>query len=166
VTPELSRELSLLRGGGGNGAGAYEIPFSVTFLGRRLRFGGLGSERHLRLIRRDRARFTGGALHEGLERAGLEVSALSGRMLHEPYRDLADYLAKLDRYTTLAARKRFEAGQRFRPWHHLVLPWEFFSRAVLRLGILDGGPGLVWASLSAFHRWLKYAKLRELEKNR
>jgi hypothetical protein len=82
----------------------------------------------------------------------------------ERYRDLADYLGKLDRYTSLAAAKRLERGVRFRPWHHLVLPWEFFSRAVLRLGVLDGRAGLVWAGLSAFHGWLKYVKLAELEK--
>ncbi len=72
-------------------------------------------------------------------------------------------MTKLDRYTTLAAEKRFAAGRRFSAWRHLTLPWEFFSRAVLKLGFLDGFPGLVWAGLSAFHSWLKYVKLRGLE---
>lgn len=84
-------------------------------------------------------------------------------MVHKPYRDISDYLSKLDRYTTLAAQKRFAAGKRFTPLHHLILPWEFFSRVVLKLGILDGYPGMVWAGLSAYHSWLKYAKLRELQ---
>jgi hypothetical protein len=64
----------------------------------------------------------------------------------------------------LAAEKRYAAGRRFSCWRHLILPWEFFARAVLKLGFLDGFPGLVWAGLSAFHSWLKYVKLGELQR--
>lgn len=162
VTPALADEIrALLRGA--PAAAGYEIPFAVRFLGRTLRWGGLGCESHLRLFRRAAARFAGGALHEGIALDG-PVARLRGKIIHEPYRDLGDYLSKLDRYTTLAARQRLEAGRRFTPLHHLLLPWEFFARAVLKLGLLDGFPGLAWAGLSAFHAWLKYAKLGELQR--
>lgn len=141
---------------------SFSIPFSVSFLGRTLRWGGLGSERHVRLFRREKARFVGGGLHEGIEISGPQ-GALSGEILHVPYQDLSDYLSKLDRYTTLAAEKRFAAGRRAHVWHHLILPWEFFARSVLKLGFLDGGAGLVWAGLAAFHSWLKYVKLSRME---
>lgn len=163
VTPALAQEIRAALSA--PAASAYDIPFEVRFLGRTLRWGGLGSEHHIRLFKRSKCRFVGGALHEGLEIDGV-VGTLQGRITHEPYRDIPDYLSKLDRYTSLAARKRFDAGARFRPWRHLILPWEFFARAVLKLGVLDGYPGLVWAGLAAFHSWLKYAKLRELERAR
>ncbi|MBI5624863.1 MAG: glycosyltransferase family 2 protein [Elusimicrobia bacterium] len=162
VTPELREEALQALRAAGPGLGGFEIPFAVFFMGGRLRFGGLGGERHLRLFRRRLGSFTGGALHEGVVVRG-QVLGLGARMEHHPYRDLTDYLEKLDRYTSLAAAKRYQAGRRFRWWHHLVLPAEFFLRAVLRLGVLDGRPGLVWAGLSAFHSWLKYVKLAELE---
>jgi len=139
------------------------IKFEVRFLGRTLRWGGLGSEKHLRLFRRSKGRFVGGALHESLELDGI-VGLVTSRIVHEPYLNISDYLEKLDRYTTLAAQKRFAAGRRFTPFHHLILPWEFFARAVLKLGVLDGFPGLVWAGLSAFHSWLKYVKLGEMQR--
>jgi hypothetical protein len=142
---------------------AVDIPFSVVFLGRAMRWGGLGRESHVRLFRRDKARFTGGALHESLIIDG-DVAAFQHKIIHEPYRDIPDYLAKLDRYTTLAAQKRFEAGRRFSLFHHLILPWEFFARAFLKLGLLDGYPGLVWAGLASFHSWLKYVKLGRMRK--
>ncbi|OGR91461.1 MAG: hypothetical protein A2V88_06645 [Elusimicrobia bacterium RBG_16_66_12] len=142
----------------------YDIPFEIVFLGRVLRWGGLGSESHLRLFRRRESRFAGGALHEGVVVEG-PIGRLKGVIAHEPYRDISDYLSKLDRYTTLAAQKRFAAGERFAALHHLILPWEFFARAVLKLGLLDGYPGMVWAGLSACHSWLKYAKLRGLERS-
>jgi glycosyltransferase involved in cell wall biosynthesis len=143
----------------------YDVPFEVRFLGRALRWGGLGSESHVRLFRRSRSRFVGGALHEGIFVQG-PLGSLEGRIIHEPYKNISDYLGKLDRYTTLAARKRLEAGRRFTPFHHLILPWEFFARVVLKLGILDGFPGLVWAGLSAFHSWLKYVKLGEMQREK
>ena len=162
VTPALKEEMLCVLAA--PTADAYDVPFEVSFLGRVLRWGGMGSESHVRLFRRGKARFVGGLLHEGLEVSGPTGALRRGRMTHLPYRDLSDYLGKLDRYTTLAARKRFAAGRRFRLWLHLILPWEFFARAVLKLGLLDGGPGLVWAGLAAFHSWLKYVKLGELEK--
>lgn len=157
VTPALALEIRMALAAP-EGAAGFVIPFEVRFLGRALRWGGLGSETHLRLFRRSAARFTGGELHERLELDG-PTRRLSGRITHEPYKDLSDYLSKLDRYTTLAARKKLAAGRRASPLHHLILPWEFFRRAVLRLGALDGAPGLIWAGLAAFHSWLKYAKL-------
>ncbi|MEK7388479.1 MAG: glycosyltransferase family 2 protein [Elusimicrobiota bacterium] len=141
----------------------FHIPFSVLFLGRILRWGGLGSETHLRLFRRSKGKFVGGLLHESLAVDG-KTALLKGRIVHEPYRDIPDYLSKLDRYTTLAALKRLEARQRAHALHDLLLPWDFFSRVVLKLGFLDGRPGLTWAGLSAFHRWLKYAKLAEMQR--
>ena len=162
ITPRLAEEIRSTLSGSPSCA-AYDIPFEVHFLGAVLRWGGLGSESHVRLFRRSKARFAGGALHEGLQVDG-STGLLRGKIVHEPYKDISEYIAKLDRYTTLAAEKRFAAGRRFSSWRHLILPWEFFARAVLKLGFLDGFPGLVWAGLSAFHSWLKYVKLGELQR--
>ena len=163
VSPGLKAEISEQLRSAGHLPAAYSIPFEIWFLGRKLRFGGLGRERHVRLFRRDAGQFISGTLHERLEING-QIKNLKSPIIHEPYRDISDYLSKLDRYTTLAARKKFESGARFEIWHYLIFPWEFFSRAFLKLGILDGFPGLLWASLSAFHSWLKYAKLSEMQK--
>jgi len=144
-------------------ADAYPIPFDVVFLGRTLRWGGYGHEKHVRLFRREKARFVGGQLHEGLSVDGTVGRPLAGRMMHEPYKSLSEYLSKLDRYTTLAARKKWDAGARFRPWHHLVLPGQLARRLLFQLAFLDGFAGVSLAVLAGFHHWLKYAKLKEME---
>lgn len=162
LSPELSEEILSRLQSDPPGIRGFDIPFEVRFMGRRLRFGGLGGETHLRLFRRDSGRFVGGRLHEGIELDGPR-DRLKGRIVHVPYRDLDEYLAKLGIYTTNAALKRFEEGRRFTPLHHLLPFWEFFRRTVLRLGLLDGTPGVVWAGLSAFHTWVKYLKLKELQ---
>jgi glycosyltransferase involved in cell wall biosynthesis len=162
VTPSLREDIRALLAA--PQAQAYEIGFEVQFLGRPLRWGGMGSERHVRLFQRRRGRFVGGLLHEGLDIDGTIGVVRRGKMTHTPYQDIPDYLGKLDRYTTLAARKRWDQGKRFAWWHHLILPWELFARAVLKLGVLDGQPGLIWAGLAAFHSWLKYVKLGRIAK--
>ena len=94
------------------------------------------------------------------------VGRLAGVIDHLSYHDIEEYLEKCNRYTSMIARARYDAGQRFRPWHHLRLPWEFFARYVLKLGFLDGGPGLTYALLSSYYVWLKFLKLRDLEASR
>ncbi|MEK7742896.1 MAG: hypothetical protein AAB578_00785, partial [Elusimicrobiota bacterium] len=112
--------------------------------------------------RRSKGGFVGGRLHEGFEGEG-KAGRLEGKMVHLPYRDIDDYLDKLRVYTTAAALKRREQGRRSSPLHHLLPFWELFHRLVLRLGVLDGTPGVAWAALSSFHTWVKYVKLREME---
>ncbi|MBI3548323.1 MAG: glycosyltransferase family 2 protein [Elusimicrobia bacterium] len=160
LSAELASEIKALLSGDPPASG-YEIPYAVHFMGQRMRFGGLGCERHVRLFRRTSGRFVGGELHEGLEVSG-SIGRLEGRMVHVPYRDLGDYLSKLDRYTTLAAQKRYAQGRRFSPLHHLLPLWELFVRLVLRLGVLDGTPGVAWWGLASFHTWTKFLKLREM----
>jgi glycosyltransferase involved in cell wall biosynthesis len=163
VSPELAAEIRAAIASPEAPAG-FEIPFQVEFMGRRMRFGGLGSEKHLRLFRRARGRFGGAGLHEGVVLDG-KPGLLRAPMRHVPYRDLGDYLAKLGPYTSRAAAKRLAQGRRFHPLQLALPPWELFVRLVLRLGLLDGVPGVAWAGLAAFHTGLKYVKLRELERS-
>lgn len=163
LTAELAAEVAALLSCAPTRHG-YLLPFQVEFMGRVLRWGGLGGEKHLRLYRKAKGRFGGEHLHEGVRVEG-PSARLSGAVLHRPYRDLGEYLAKMDLYTALAARRRWEAGRRLRATDHLRPFWEVFSRLVLRLGVLDGTPGVVWALLSAFHNWLKYARLADLERS-
>lgn len=142
---------------------AFELKYDNRFLGGKLRFGGLANERHVRLFRKDKARFKGGRLHEGLEVDG-RVERLAGRVIHFSYRDLHDYLRKMNRYTTLAAEKMHASGRRWRAWHALALPLEFWKRYLLQLGFLDGYRGLVWCFLCGMYQFTKYQKLRELER--
>ena len=92
------------------------------------------------------------------------VAEFSSKIIHEPYKDVNDYMSKLERYTDLGAQKRFAAGKRFTVFHHLIYPWELFSRLIFKLGILDGAPGVTWARLSAYHSWLKYVKLGRMQR--
>jgi glycosyltransferase involved in cell wall biosynthesis len=142
---------------------AFRVPIRLEFLGRELRFGRDTVVRPARLYDRTRARFSDEPVHEKIVATG-RVESLGESVLHRSYRDLAHYLDKLDLYTTLASEAKWAAGKSsggFLPGRVL---WEFFDRAFLRLGFLDGSAGLTFAVLSSTNTLLKYLKLRELER--
>jgi glycosyltransferase involved in cell wall biosynthesis len=160
ITPELRGAIMRVLGDPG-AADAYEIRRDVFFLGRRLRHGGLGRDRVVRLFRRAQARFSDDAVHERVLVRG-RPSSLRGTLEHHTHRSLHRYVEKVNLYTDLAARERFRRGDRFHWWMHLRPSWEFVSRLVLRGGFLDGHAGLLYAGLTAHATWLRALKLWEL----
>jgi glycosyltransferase involved in cell wall biosynthesis len=142
---------------------AYRVPIRLEFLGRELLFGRDTVVRPARLYDRMRARFSEDPVHEKILATG-PVESLEESVLHRSYRDLAHYLEKLDRYTTLAAEAKWAAGKRDGGFLPARVLWEFVDRAFLRLGFLDGSAGLTFAALSSANTLLKYLKLRELER--
>ena len=163
VTAELAGEIRAVVAADDKVVIGYLIPFRHFFLGRRLRFGRFSIERHLRLFRKSAASYKPAQIHEGIAVEG-SIRNLRGRIDHYSYEDLTEYLEKCNRYTSMIAAERYRAGRRFHLWHHLRLPAEFVIRYVLRLGFLDGEPGLVHSALSSYYVWMKFLKLRDLER--
>lgn len=141
----------------------YYIPFKFYWLGKQLRFGRCGKERHIRLFRRQKAKFQG-FIHEKLLIDG-EIGYLKNPIIHVSYKNIADYFNKFNLYSTMVANQRFKEGKKI-PFVFQIFAsiWDFFNRYIFKLGFLDGIPGFLWASFSSFHRLVKYAKLWEIEK--
>ena len=157
ATPALAREIAqaVRRDDSTDG---YWLRRTMVYLGKRLRFGGAGSEWILRLARRERARFAPLPVHEHLIVEG-RTDRLSSALEHIKYRSLREHLDTINRYTELAAGRKRDAGRTFSVAHVLRIPWEMFSRLVLRLGILDGRAGVIHATMAAFYAFVQYAKL-------
>ncbi len=140
----------------------YDIPFRHTFLGKRLRFGGVAGEKHIRLFQKGHVTYGNKKIHEGVH-LDSPAGHLNHPIDHLSYRNIEEYLTKCNLYTSLIAQEKWEKGERFHCWHHLRLPMAFFMRYVLKLGFLDGEAGLIYAALSAYYTWIKFLKLRDLE---
>ena len=117
-----------------------------------------------RLFNRLNARWSDDLVHEKVLFA-VTPGTLSGDLLHDSSDDLAAYLDRQNRYTTLAARQAFELGRSSGVLRLLFSPVvRFFKFYVLRLGFLDGLPGLLHISIGCMNSYMKYAKLLELRK--
>ena len=113
VSPKLALEIRACLAAAASEASppaAYRVPIRLEFLGRELLFGRDTVVRPARLYDRMRARFSDDPVHEKVLATG-PVESLEESVLHRSYRDLAHYLEKLDRYTTLAAEAKWAAGK-------------------------------------------------------
>ncbi|HET7824930.1 MAG TPA: glycosyltransferase family 2 protein [Anaeromyxobacter sp.] len=160
VPPALAREIGALQSAP-TLAAAYAIP-RRTFIGEKeIRFCGWSPDRIVRLFDRTRAGFTDDLVHETVVARG-EVGTCREALLHHSFGGFGDLLAKLDRYSDLAARQMHERGRRPGALDALRPAFAFFRTYVLRLGFLDGFEGLEIAVADAMGTFAKYAKLREL----
>ena len=143
---------------------AYRFPRCNRFLGRWLRYGEGYPDWSLRLFDRRHARWSDDAVHEKVVAAG-PVGTLDGDLLHDSAETLEDYLAKQDRYTTLAAQAALAAGRQATILHPLLSPLiRFIKFYFLRLGFLDGFPGLAHILIGCRNSHAKYVKMRSLQK--
>jgi len=162
VTPALAEEIRAVLDAAPAHA-AYWIPRVSFHLGRWIRTTDWYPDHQLRLYDRRAAEWAGQYVHESVT-----VRGSQGRLRHElqhfPYRDIADHLETMDRYTTYAARQMYENGRRagvLQVAGHP--PLAFLRNYVAKRGVRDGMPGLVISAMNAYYVFLKFAKLWELE---
>jgi glycosyltransferase involved in cell wall biosynthesis len=147
-------------------AQAYAMPRCNRFMGRWLRHGEGYPDWSLRLFDRRHARWSEDPVHEKVL-TDTPVARLEGDLLHDSAETLASYLEKQNRYTSIQAEALFKAGTRASVAQLLLSPMlRFLKFYVLRLGFLDGVPGLVHITIGCCNSFHKYAKLMALQRNR
>ena len=140
---------------------AYEVSRRTNYLGGWIAHSGWYPEYHIRLYRRDAARFVG-ALHETVHCDG-PAGRLPGDLLHFTVRTLDEHYAKLDVFTSRAAEDLHARGRRgWRAGMWLAAPWTFLQKFFFQLGFLDGYRGALIAWTAARYVWLKNRKLGRL----
>lgn len=137
----------------------YRFARCNRFMGRYLRHGEGYPDWSVRLFDRRHARWSNDAVHEKIlvERV---VGTLIGDLFHDSAESLDDYLAKQNRYTTLAAQEARTQGKHANAAHLLLSPLvRFIKFYFFRLGLLDGVPGLVHILIGCGNSFVKYAKI-------
>lgn len=137
---------------------AYSIPRRDIFLSRALKYGESGNTSLVRLARTDYGVWVG-RVHERWVGSG-RVGELRSPIIHTPHPTLASFIAKIDRYSTLAAAERYSSGSSGSLAHIFVYPLgKFVYNYLFRLGFLDGVAGLIHAIMMSFHSYLTWTKL-------
>ena len=145
---------------------AYRFPRCNRFMGRYLRHGEGYPDWSLRLFDRRKAQWSDDAVHEKVVTLS-PVGTLSGDLLHDSAESLSHYLAKQDQYTTLSAQEALTRGKsatRLRQYLSPVI--RFIKFYMVRLGFLDGIPGLVHIAIGCRNSYAKYAKMRRFLKEK
>ena len=161
VTPALAAEIRRVLDAPAHVA--YDMPRVTWHLGRWMRGTDWYPDRQTRLYDRRSARWTGKYVHEAVTVNG-STGRLQGELLHFAYRDIADHLETIDRYTTYAARQMYESGRRTTTVMLAVHPpLAFLRNYVAKGGFRLGAAGLIVSAMNACYVLLKFAKLWQLQ---
>jgi glycosyltransferase involved in cell wall biosynthesis len=141
-----------------NAADGYRIP-RVLFHLRHYYTRAIYRDRPVRLFRRTQGHIGGTDPHDKVVVSG-RIEHLRAPILHFSYRDIADHVDTMNRFSTRGAMQVQPSPLTVvRMFTHPL--WRFFNFYILRGGFLEGGPGLYAAMTAAFYVFLKYAKVYE-----
>ncbi|MBI5899491.1 MAG: glycosyltransferase family 2 protein [Rhodocyclales bacterium] len=144
---------------------SYRFARCNRFMGRYLRHGEGYPDWSLRLFDRRHARWSDDPVHERVIVEG-ETGSLQGDLLHDSAESLDSYLAKQNRYSTLAAEQALARGKRAGVAQLLISPLlRFIKFYFLRLGLLDGLPGLIHILIGCQASFAKYAKMLAFQRS-
>ena len=144
----------------------YRMPRVTHYLGHEIRATDWYPDWQLRLFDRKRGRFVGDLVHESVKVEGV-VGSLAGEIIHRPYRDEADHLRRIDRYTTLWAEAAFRNGKRATPgFGAAASSFAFLRNFVFKGGFYLGRVGYRISRLNAHYVSQKFVKLKALERAR
>lgn len=163
LTPELAKEiLSLLLD-----------PEHVYLLNRKNFFnkkwikwcGGWHPDQIVRLYHRQKTHFTDAQVHEKIVSSHLQKTLLGSPLLHTPYRNMSDFLNKMQIYSTLFAeqnRSRKESSIT----KAIVHGWQAFIKSyIYKRGFLGGKEGFIISVYNGHTAFYKYLKLMEVNRD-
>lgn len=181
VEPGLAVALRAFLAAPGNAVGAT-VDRRIDFLGRAMRWGGVYPVRQLRVWRSGRGRCESRWMDEHVAVDGAVVHVRGGDLADVNLNNLGWWTAKHNGYATreaidellrapadtgVAGQARIKRWIKHNVYHRLPLGSRalayFIYRYVVRLGFLDGWPGLIFHALQGgWYRFLVDAKIAEI----
>jgi len=140
----------------------------TNYCGKWIRHSGWYPDTKLRLWDRSKGRWGGVNPHDRVMMdEGSRVDHIDGDLHHYSYHTIRDHIDTINSFSEIAARAAHADGRQTNLVLDIVLNplLTFLKKYFLKLGILDGYPGFVIAVHTAYGKFLKYIKLRELNKS-
>jgi len=139
----------------------------TNYCGKWIRHCGWYPDRKLRLWDASKGRWAGHHIHERLEMdPGSTTGFLKGDLLHHSFHTIDQHMQTVNQFSTAGARSLYEKGARSNTPKILVKSTaKFIRNYILKRGFLDGYYGYLICRISAFSTLIKYAKLKEMQKD-
>lgn len=158
MTPTLLKEIESLSL---NPDFAYSMPRENHYKGTIVKSCGWYPDRVVRLYNKKRTQFSNRMVHEAVELTNVREKKLNHPLKHTPYRSVADFLDKMQRYSDLFVEQNRgkKRANRFTAFFHGL--YGFFKSYILQKGILQGGVGFEISFYNGATAFYKYLKLTE-----
>lgn len=142
----------------------FSFPMNMVFLDKEFRYGKESGRHFLRLFNRRKGGVTSEKVHESFQVDG-EVKKLEHTILHYSYTGIHQCIEKLNKYSTLSAEISYGKGKNKSALAVLFgLPFNFFKYYLLERNCLNGMKGFYWSVFATYYHFLKYVKLKELNR--
>jgi len=164
----LSEELikSIVQAKGDWRYDGYYMNRLTNYCGQWIRHGGWYPDRKMRLFVKHKGKWGGHNPHDRLLLTGSE-GYIKGDLLHYSFYTIAEHVTQVNKFTDIAAKSAYNKGLRSNVLKIILNPrFKFFRDYILRGGFRDGYYGFVISRISAHATFLKYVKLRELQKQK
>lgn len=145
---------------------AYSMKRCSIFRGKHIKHGLWYPDKKLRLF--DKRFGTCGGLNPHdkiIMEENVDVKLLKGDLLHYTYDTLEEYRKRNEEVSRVAAQSLYDAGIKRSRLKIIFSPlWAFINGYFLRLGFIEGYNGFMIALHTAHQSYLKYQKLRQLQR--
>ena len=137
---------------------AYFVKRNDIIWGKSFRFGETSKVKLIRVARKG-AGVWKRSVHEVWDVEGPK-GLFKFPLLHYPHPTLSHFIGEVNFYSSLHAKENAREGKRSSLIKIILWPkMKFFQNMLLRMGILDGLPGFVFAIVMSFNSFLSWAKL-------
>lgn len=144
----------------------YQMNRLTNYCGKWIKHTGWYPDTKLRLWDSRKGQWTGINPHDEYKlQSGSTIKHLKGDLLHYSYYSIEGHIKQVNLFTEIGAKAAFKNGKRSNMLKILLSPIVKFIRDyIIKRGFLDGYYGFIISAISAHASFLKYVKLREIQK--
>lgn len=166
ISPELEKSILAIKEN--FAADGYSFNRLTNYCGKWIKHCGWYPDKKLRLWNSKKGTWTGINPHDRYEmQPGSIIVHLKGDLLHYSYYTIKGHIDQVNYFTDILAEAMYNKGKRASVINLLFSPIVKFKKDYFfKLGFLDGYYGFVISVISAHATFLKYVKLREIQKKK
>ena len=163
LSEELITSIHKLKGNGFSGA--YEFNRLNNYCGKWIKHTSWYPDTKLRIWNKNEGQWQGNIHETTVFSKETKVTHLKGDLLHYSYYSIDEHITQANKFSSIAAQTRFEAGKNVSLIKIIFAPFfKFIKEYFIKRGLLDGIYGFTISIISAHETFLKYIKL--YQKNR
>jgi glycosyltransferase involved in cell wall biosynthesis len=166
ITPQLERAVQEIITAKIPRYDVYKIRFTSFCFGKKIKYGGWSNFYRVRLFLNGAGRYDDKQVHETFVTTK-KIGAIKSAINHYTYTSLEEYFNKCNTYSSLSAFQYWKADKNKSTLIiYFASLFHFIEMYLLKLGFLDGYEGYLLSKVSAVCVLIKYAKLKELRRNK
>ena len=145
----------------------FQVNRLTNYCGKWIRHCGWYPDSKIRVWFKQEAQWTGELHEEVISNNEHQIITLKGDLLHYSYYSISQHVSQFNAFTDIGANEGVKKGT-----HSNILImitkswWKFIRDYFIKLGFLDGYYGFVVCVISSFATFIKYAKIRQIQKSK